>query len=67
MKKERGHRPLTQTAKRRAKELEMWDQIRRTEEELMEMGTMEHALLQDHGGGTEGFIRAVEKLNKVVV
>lgn len=35
-------------AKQRATILKVLDQIRRTEEELMEIGTMEYALLQDH-------------------
>jgi hypothetical protein len=30
----------------------------------MEMGTMDDTLLQDHGTGTEGFVRAVETLSK---
>jgi hypothetical protein len=45
--------------------LEVWDQIRRTEEELMEMGTMDNTLLQDHGTGTKGRIRAVETLSTI--
>jgi len=53
---EMGLRPLTQTAERRAKELEMWDQILRTKEELMERGTMEDALLPDHCVRTEGIV-----------
>ena len=53
------------TTKRRAEELEVWDQIRRTEEEPMEMGTMDNRLLQDHSTGTEGLGRAVERLSKI--
>ena len=44
-------RPLGLRAERRAKELTVWNQIRRIEKELMEMGTMEHALLQDDSAG----------------
>ena len=51
LKKERGHRPLTQAAEQRATELEMWDQIRRIEEKLMGRGTMGHALLQGDSVG----------------
>ena len=51
------------TTKRRAEELEVWDQIRRTEEEPMEMGTIDNPLLQDHGPGTEGPVSAAEKLS----
>jgi len=49
----KGASPLnpSQAAERRAKELTVWNQIRRIEEELMEMGTMEHALLQGDSVG----------------
>ena len=56
-------RPLGLRAERRALELEVWDQIRRTEEEPMEMGTIDNPLLQDHGPGTEGPVSAAEKLS----
>jgi hypothetical protein len=42
--------------------LEMWVQIRRTEEELMEMGTMDNTLLQDEYAVTKGLVSAVETL-----
>ena len=51
LKKKRGIARSTQAAERRAKELTVWNQIRRIEEELMEMGTMEHALLTDNSVG----------------
>ena len=44
-------RPLGLRAERRAKELMVWNQIRRIEGELMEMGTMEHALLPGNSVG----------------
>lgn len=56
LKKERGHRPLNPSSQTAAKELKVWNQIRRTEEEPMEIGTMEHALLQDHCIQTEGTV-----------
>ena len=52
------------TAKQRAKELDVWNQIRRTEEEPMEMGIRGNTLLRD-GTGTEGRVSAVEKLSKI--
>jgi hypothetical protein len=55
---------LTYTTKRQAKELEVWDQIRRTEEEPMEMGTRDNTLLLDLGAGTERLVRAVETLSR---
>jgi hypothetical protein len=45
--------------------LEVWNQIRRTEEEAMEMGTMEHALLPDHGVETECAMRVVAMLSSI--
>jgi hypothetical protein len=45
--------------------LEVWDQIRRTEEEAMEMGTMEEALLQNHCVGTEGAVSTAAELSKI--
>ena len=45
--------------------LDVWNQIRRTEEELMEMGTMDNTLLQGHGPGTEGRGRAGETLSRI--
>ena len=52
------------TAERRAEYTAVWDQIRRTEEELMEMGTMDNTPLQDHGVGTEGLVSTVETLSR---
>jgi hypothetical protein len=43
----------------------VWNQIRRTEEDPMEMGTMENTLLPDHGAETEGLVRAAEKLSRI--
>jgi hypothetical protein len=43
------------------------DKIRRTEEELMEMGTMDNALLQGHSPGAEGRGRAREKRSRIGV
>lgn len=45
-------RPLGLRAERRAQELEVWDQIRRTEEEPMGIGTRDNTLLWG-GAGTE--------------
>jgi hypothetical protein len=50
------------SAKRRAKELDVWNQIRRTEEESMEMGTMDNTLLPDEYAVTKGLVSAVETL-----
>ena len=50
------------TTKRRAKELDVWNQIRRTEEESMEMGTMDNTLLPDEYAVTKGLVSAVETL-----
>ena len=58
-------RPLGLRAERRAQELEVWDQIRRTEEELMEMGTMKNALLQDHCIQTDGTGSTAAGLSKI--
>lgn len=44
----RHHRPLSISSQAGDDETGGVDQIRRTEEELMEMGTREYALLQDH-------------------
>lgn len=63
MLKQMDQHPLGLRAERRALELEVWDQIRRTEEEPMEMGTIDNPLLQDHGPGTEGPVSAAEKLS----
>jgi hypothetical protein len=57
--------PLVYPAKRLTKELDVWNQIRRTEEEPMEMGTMDNTLLPDHGAETEGLVRAVGKLSRI--
>lgn len=53
-------------AERRANELEAEDQIRRTEEEPMEMGTMDKALLREHGVGIEGMVRSMDGLSRIV-
>ena len=47
--------------------VEVWDQIRRTEKDLMEMGTMDNTLPQDHGAGTEGLVRTAETLSGIGV
>ena len=46
-------------------ELEVWDQIRRTEEELMERGTMEEALLQDHHVEAEGTVSKAAGVSRI--
>jgi len=51
---------------RRAKVLEVWDQIRRTEKVLMEMGTIEWALPQEHRAGAEGTVSMVKGLIRIV-
>lgn len=48
------------------KELEVWYQIRRTEEESMERGTMETALLHEHRVWTARDVRSVEGLRRSV-
>lgn len=53
-------------AERRANELEAEDQIRRTEEEPMEMGTMDKTLLREHGVGIEGMVRSMDGLSRIV-
>ena len=40
-------------AKQETTELELWDQIRRTEENPIEIGKMEYGLLPDHRVWTE--------------
>ena len=45
--------------------LDVWNQIRRTEEEPMEMGTMDNTLLQDQGAEAEGLVRALETLSRI--
>ena len=54
------------TATRRAEKLEVWDQIRRTEEEPMEVGTIEHALLLKHRVVAKGTVSMAAEPNKVV-
>lgn len=44
---------------------DVWDQIRRTEEELMEMGTMDQALLQDHSVETGETLRVTTGLRTI--
>ena len=56
---------LAYQPKRRAKELDVWNQIRRTEEEPMEMGIKDNTPLHDHGAGTEGRVSTVGKLSKI--
>ena len=56
----------TQAAERREKELLVWDQIRRTEEELMEMGAMEHALLQSDSVGVHWTASPAAEPSKIV-
>jgi len=56
----------TQAVERRAKALEVWDQIRRTEKVLMETGTIEWALLQEQRVGAEGAVNMVEGLSRMV-
>jgi hypothetical protein len=56
----------TQAVERRAKALEVWDQIRRTEKVLMETGTIERALLQEQRVGAEGAVNMVEGLSRMV-
>ena len=43
---------------------ELWYQIRRTEEEAMEMGTMEKTLLHDHGVGMGTVLRIATVLTR---
>jgi hypothetical protein len=52
------------SAKRRAKELDVWNQIRRTEEEPMEMGTRGNTLLPDEYAVTKGLVSAVRTLTR---
>ena len=40
----------------------MWNQIRRTEEDPMEMGTGDNTLLPDEYAVTKGLVSAVETL-----
>jgi len=47
------------TAERRPNDLEVEDQIRRTEDEPMEMGTMDHALLREHSIAPQGIARSI--------
>ena len=46
-------------------EQEVWDQIRRGEEESVEMGAMEHALLLDHCVRMEGAVKTTAELSKI--
>lgn len=46
--------------------LEVRNQIRRTEGELMEMGTMEDELLQDHSEGADRTGRPAAEPNRIV-
>ena len=66
LKKKRGIARSTQAAKRQANELKVWNQIRRTEEEPMEIGTMEHALLQNHRVGATGTVSMAAGLSRIV-
>jgi hypothetical protein len=47
-------------------QLEGCDQIRRTEEDPMEMGTMDKALLREPCVGTEGRVRSSDGLSRIV-
>ncbi len=60
------YRPLNSRKQSGEKEMEVWNQIRRTEEESMERGTMENALLHEHRVGTERVVRSVEGLRRIV-
>ena len=60
------YRPLNSRKQSGEKEMEVWNQIRRTEEESMERGTMENALLHEHRVGTERVVRSVEALRRIV-
>ena len=66
MKKERAQYPCNPTIERRAKALEVWNQIRRTEEVPMEMGTIEYALPQEHSVGAEGAGSMETGLSRIV-
>ncbi len=46
-------------------ELAVWDQILRTGEEPMGTETMDNTLLQDHGVGTQGLLRATATLSRI--
>ena len=63
--KQMDQRPLGLRAERRAQELEVWGQIRRTGEEFMEIGTMKNALLQDHCIQTDGTGCTAAGLSKI--
>lgn len=56
---------LNSAAEQCAKKLEVWDQIRRTEEDSIEIGAMGDALLQNHGVETEWAMRAVATLSSI--
>ena len=58
-------RPLGLRAERRAQELEVWDQNRRTKEELMEMGTIVHALLQGDSLGVHRTVSTAAEPSEV--
>jgi SOS-response transcriptional repressor LexA len=66
LKKKRGIARSTQSAARRAKALEVKNQIRRTEEEPMEMGTIERTLLQEHRVVAEGTVRMAAEPSKII-
>jgi len=53
--------------KQQANALEVWDQILRTEEELMEIGTMGNALLLGHSIGIDCVVKSREAVKKRVV
>jgi hypothetical protein len=57
-------RPTLPSGKRNTL-LDVWNQIRRTEEDPIEMGTMDNTLLLDQGAVAEGLVSAVEKLTKI--
>ena len=56
----------TQAAKRQGEELRVWNQIRRTEEDAMERGTMEDSLLQDHSVEANGTVSTAAGLSRIV-
>jgi hypothetical protein len=44
----------------------VWNQIRRTEEELMERGTIDNALLREHSVGIAGIVRSGDRTRRRV-
>ena len=56
IEEEAWHRPLNASGCTVGKGTEVWNQIRRTEEVPMEMGTIKQALLQERCVGAEGTV-----------